>query len=129
MAEICGGSSGKGGYSDDGGDRPRVGEAEAERPLIDYRHIAGASSSIGVVVRGGNRGSNSHATVVGSGGDRRTPMEEGCTPVVTAPGDPQVRRLDPQSDIEALVVTRGDLAGAGRAAVERVLVVINRGCP
>lgn len=34
-------------------------------------------------------------------------------PVVTETGDLQVRRLDPRSDVEALVVTRGGSAGAG----------------
>lgn len=37
-------------------------------------------------------------------------MEMGCTPMGAETGDPRVRRLDPRSAVEALVVT---LTGAG----------------
>lgn len=106
------GSSGKG---DGGGEARSRSETEAPGPQIDDQTEVGASSGPGAEVPSIVGGNGGHATGAKSSGkgDRREPETQERTPVVVAPGDPQVRRLDPRSGVKALVVTHSGSAGAG----------------
>ncbi|XP_058180112.1 uncharacterized protein LOC131298653 [Rhododendron vialii] len=113
MAESGGGNGGNG--SDRGGDdevRPR-GEPEIMGVRIDDPSTVEASSAIGVAVTNESGGGDGHARAAVGGDEGRTPGEVGRTPGSVGTGGPRVRRLDPRSGVEGLVITGLGSPGAG----------------
>lgn len=111
MAEASNGGNGGGGVEG----RLR-NEVEASGPRIGNQMGDRASATAGAggsSVGGGNGG---HAAEVGDGGDRRTPVPEGCTPVGFEAGGPWVSHLDFQNGVEGLVVSGAGSIGAGSSS-------------
>lgn len=96
------GSGGNGGGGD--GDRPRVNGIEAMSPRIEDQMPAEAPTVTGAGISGGSDGDGGHAAEASSGEEWRAPVDLGCTPVELGPVGLQVRRLDYQTGVEAVIV-------------------------
>lgn len=120
MAEIGSGSG-----SNDGNEGFWLrDEVESTGPRIDDQTTEGTSASIGAGVPSGDGGTGGHAQEVGDGGNRRMPVEEGCTlseaghmPIHLGAVGPRIQCLDSRSAMECIMITDGGLGGAsGRSS-------------
>ncbi|XP_058223022.1 uncharacterized protein LOC131332742 [Rhododendron vialii] len=110
MAEPSGG--GGNGNAGEEGNRPR-GSVETPESRIDDQATAEPSSSVSVAVAGSGGDSGGHAAAVAGGDEGRTPGGIWRTPGSVVIVGPQVRRLDPSSGVEGVVITGLGSAGAG----------------
>ncbi|XP_058181267.1 glycine-rich protein DOT1-like [Rhododendron vialii] len=110
MAEP-GGGGGNGGDRG-GGDEVRQ-RGEPESPQIDDQTLGEAPSAISAEASGGLSGGDGHAAEVGGGDEGHTPGGIRRTPGSVVMVGPLVRRLDPSSGVEGVVITSLGSAGAG----------------
>lgn len=107
MAEIGSGNSSDGGGN--GENRPRV-EVKTQVPQIDDRTLGKTTVSIGVEGLSIDGGGEGRSVEVGADGDRRTPVEEGHTPMGSKVRGSRLRHLDSRSAV--VIIGRG-LSGVG----------------
>ncbi|XP_058200612.1 uncharacterized protein LOC131315520 [Rhododendron vialii] len=113
------GEGGGNGGGSVGGDEVRL-SGETEGPRIDDQSVGDAPVVIGAGISVSDRGGDGHAAGVTGGEEgRRTPGGMRCTPGSVVIVGPQVRRLDPSSGLEGVVITglgSAEAGGSGRGS-------------
>ncbi|XP_058223159.1 uncharacterized protein LOC131332865 [Rhododendron vialii] len=114
MAESGSGSVGHDGDRGGGDEARSRDEAEIMGARINDPSTAEASSAVGAAVTGETGGGDGHALeVVGGDGEGHTPGGIRRTPGSVVIVGPRVRRLDPSSGVEGLVITGLASVGTG----------------